>query len=61
MARIELPAGDLDEIYRLFTLAPHLSGPAGAFSEAIYTKATLSTRLRELVRMRIADLNQCVV
>ena len=61
MARIELPAGEMEEIYRLFTMAPDLSGPAAAFSEAIYTKSTMPMRLRELVRMRIADINQCTV
>jgi hypothetical protein len=61
MARIELPAGDLDEAYRLFMLAPHLSRPAAAFSDAIYNEASLSIRLRELIRMRIANINQCMV
>jgi alkylhydroperoxidase family enzyme len=61
MARIELPPGDLEEPYRLFTLAPDLSRPAGAYSEAIYTKSTLPLRLRELLRMRIAQINQCVI
>jgi hypothetical protein len=42
-------------------LAPEIAGPAGAFSEAVYTKSSLSIRLRELLRMRIAQINQCVV
>jgi alkylhydroperoxidase family enzyme len=61
MARIELPPGDFEEPYRLFMLAPEIAGPAGAFSEAVYTKSSLSIRLRELLRMRIAQINQCVV
>jgi alkylhydroperoxidase family enzyme len=61
MARIELPAGDLDEAYRLFMLAPKIATPAGAFSEAIYNHSTMSMRLRELIRMRIANINHCMV
>lgn len=61
MARIQLPPGELDEPYRLFQLAPNISGAAGAYSEAIYTKNTLPLRLRELLRMRIAQINHCEV
>jgi alkylhydroperoxidase family enzyme len=61
MARIELPPGNLDEAYRLFTLAPKISRPAAAFSEAIYNESTMPMRLRELIRMRIANINQCHV
>ena len=61
MARIQLPPGDLDEPYRLFQLAPNVSGAAGGYSEAIYTKSSLPLRLRELLRMRIAQINHCTV
>jgi alkylhydroperoxidase family enzyme len=61
MARITLPPGDYEEPYRLFMLAPEIAGPAGAFSDAVYNKSSLSIRLRELLRMRIAQINQCVV
>ena len=61
MARISLPAGDFEEPYRLFMLAPEVAGPAGAFSDAVYNKSSLGVRLRELLRMRIAQINQCVV
>jgi alkylhydroperoxidase family enzyme len=61
MARIDLPPGDHEEPYRLFTMAPHISAAAGAYSGAVYTRATLPIRLRELLRMRIAQINQCVV
>jgi AhpD family alkylhydroperoxidase len=59
VARIELPPGDLEEPYRLFSMARDVSAGAAAYSEAIYTKSTLPLRLRELLRMRIAELNQC--
>jgi alkylhydroperoxidase family enzyme len=61
MARIQLPEADLEEPYRLFMLAPNISRAAGAYSEAIYTKSNLPLRLRELMRMRIAQINQCVI
>jgi alkylhydroperoxidase family enzyme len=32
-----------------------------AMSEAVYVKSSLSIREREVARMRIAQLNQCVV
>jgi AhpD family alkylhydroperoxidase len=59
LARIQLPPGDLEEPYRLFSMAPNVSAGAAAYSEAIYTKATIDLRLRELLRMRIAQINQC--
>jgi alkylhydroperoxidase family enzyme len=61
VARIELPPGDLPEPYRLFMLAPDVSGAAGAYSDAVYNKSKLPIRLRELLRMRIATINQCVI
>ena len=61
MARITLPPGDFEEPYRLFMMAPAIAGPASAFSVAVYNKSSLSVRLRELLRMRIAQINQCVV
>jgi alkylhydroperoxidase family enzyme len=62
MARIQLPeAAGLEEPHRLFMLAPNVSGAAAAYSEAIYTKSTLPIRLRELLRMRIAQINNCVI
>jgi alkylhydroperoxidase family enzyme len=59
MARIELPDGDGEELMRAFGLAPSLALGAGAFSEAVYSDSGLPVRLREIIRMRIAQLNQC--
>jgi AhpD family alkylhydroperoxidase len=59
VARIDLPPGDLEEPYRLFSMARDVSAGAAAYSEAIYTKSTLPLRLRELLRMRIAEINHC--
>ena len=59
MARIDLAPGDADETQRLFQLVPHLCGPAAALSFAVYEKSRLPVRLRELMRMRIAQINDC--
>ena len=61
MARIRLAPGDAEETQRLFQLAPHVSGPAAALSWAVYDDSRLSVRLRELMRMRIAQINECHV
>jgi hypothetical protein len=59
MARIELPDGNDEEMIRAFGLAPSLAIGAGAFSEAVYNDSPVPVRLREIIRMRIAQLNQC--
>ena len=59
--RIELPDGDEDEVVRLFTLNPDMGMVAAAFSGKVYEKSTLDIRERELVRMRIARINDCTV
>jgi hypothetical protein len=61
MARIQILPGDGDEAGRLFRHAPHVSGAAAALSAAVYERSKLSVRLRELMRMRIAQINQCHV
>ena len=61
MARIRLAPGDADETQRLFQLAPAVSEPATALAWAVYEKSHLSVRLRELMRMRIAQINECHV
>jgi alkylhydroperoxidase family enzyme len=42
-------------------LAPHMGAGVAAMSEAVYAKSSLAIREREVARMRIAQLNQCVV
>lgn len=61
MARIRLASGDAEETQRLFELAPHVGGPAAALAWAVYDDSRLSVRLRELMRMRIAQINECHV
>ena len=61
MARIQILPGEGDEAGRLFRHAPHVSSAAAALSGVVYEKSKLSVRLRELMRMRIAQINQCHV
>ena len=61
MARINVPDGEGLEAHRMWKLAPHMGAGMSAMSEAVYDKSSLSVREREVARMRIAQLNQCVV
>jgi len=61
MARVRLTPGDTEETQRLFELAPHVGAPAAALAWAVYDASRLSVRLRELMRMRIAQINECHV
>lgn len=61
MARVEVPDGEGLEAHRIWQLAPHLGLGMRAMSKAVYEESSLSIREREVARMRIAQLNQCVV
>lgn len=61
MARIELHPEGQEETERLFRLAPHVSAAAAALSQTVYENSRLPVRLRELMRMRIAQINDCHV
>lgn len=61
MARLDVPDGEGLEAHRIWKLAPHMGAGMAAMSEAVYVHSTLSIREREVARMRIAQLNQCVV
>ena len=60
MARIELPDGDDLDVMKAFSLAPGLAAGAMAYDQAVWS-STLDWRLHELVRMRVAQINQCTV
>jgi AhpD family alkylhydroperoxidase len=60
MARIPLPEGDDLDIVKAFALAPGLAAGANAYDAAVWS-STLDWRLHELVRMRVAQINQCTV
>lgn len=59
MARIDIPAGDGEELYRLWAVNPELTGPAAALSAAVYGSELVPVRTRELMRKRIAEINVC--
>ena len=61
MARIDVPEGEGLEASRLWMLAPHIGVGVGALGKATYVERSLPIREREVARMRIAQLNQCVV
>jgi AhpD family alkylhydroperoxidase len=61
MARIDVPAGDTPEIYRVWELSPELGKSVAKLSDAVYNKSNLPARVREVARMRIAQLNGCSV
>ena len=61
MARIRIPDGPEEELHRLWMMTPALSGPASAFSGAVYNESKLPVAAEELLRMRIAQINECVV
>ena len=60
MARIDLPDGDELDVMKAFALAPGLAAGAQAYDNAVWG-STLDWRLHELVRMRVAQINQCTV
>ena len=65
MARLELPPskGDQEqpEIARVWALRPELGAPVAALSAAVYQQSQLPPRVREAVRMRIAQINDCPI
>ena len=60
MARIDLPAGDAPEVVRALSLRPAFAKAVGAYDGAVW-ESSLDWRLHELVRMRIAQINECTV
>src|SRR5947209_10725512 len=60
MARVELPAGPGPEVARALGLAPQFAGVVMAYERAV-EESTLDPRLHELVRYRVAVINQCTV
>jgi AhpD family alkylhydroperoxidase len=59
MARITLPEGTDDESIRLLGLQPAMGNAMAVIADAIYAKSSLDSRVREAVRMRVAEINQC--
>jgi alkylhydroperoxidase family enzyme len=61
MARIRVPDGDQPEIVRVWSLRPELGLPLAQLSKAVYGDSKLRPRVREAVRMRIAQINECPI
>lgn len=59
MARIDLPPGDGRQ--PLWELCPELGPATDGFSAAVQDCAVLPTGVAEAARMRIAELNDCVI
>jgi alkylhydroperoxidase family enzyme len=59
MARIDVPDGQDPLLHLWGTMAPALTAPAAAFSDAVYTGSTLPLREFEAARITIAQVNQC--
>jgi alkylhydroperoxidase family enzyme len=59
MARISIPSGEGEELYRLWAMNPELTRPASELSAAVYASDLVSIRTRELMRKRIAEINAC--
>jgi AhpD family alkylhydroperoxidase len=60
MARIELPPGPAPEVVRALSLRPRLAEAVGTYDRAVRA-SLLDWRLHELVRMRVAQINECTV
>ena len=61
MARIQIPAGEGGDAVQMWSLQPELSRAVNRLTDAAYNKSILPVRVREAARMRIAELNDCVV
>jgi AhpD family alkylhydroperoxidase len=60
MARIEIPPGDGPEVLRALSLRSQFEPAVNALEKAV-ARSQLDWRLHELVRMRVAQINQCTV
>jgi AhpD family alkylhydroperoxidase len=65
MARLALPEGpevaDQPEIVKIWSLRPEMGAAVAGLSHAVYSESILPARVKEVARMRIAQINGCVV
>jgi alkylhydroperoxidase family enzyme len=61
MARIDIPDGPGGDETMVWTLRPEMGAAIGQLIEAAYHQSILPAREREAARMRIAQLNECVI
>lgn len=60
MARIPLPDGQPLEVVAALSLRPDFATAVNGYDQAVWN-STLDWRLHELVRMRVATINECTV
>ena len=60
MARIDLPDGEGLDVVKALMLAPQFAPTIGAYEKSV-AETTLDPRLHELVRYRIALINECTL
>src|SRR4051794_25714439 len=61
MPHINVPDGPEPLTRRVWELRPQLRGATDAMTHAVFADSDLPVRLRELLRMRIAQINGCRV
>ncbi|HEX9035272.1 MAG TPA: carboxymuconolactone decarboxylase family protein [Streptosporangiaceae bacterium] len=61
MPRIDIPAGQDPLMYLWSGTGNELTGPAAAFSDAVYRRTTLPLREFEAARITIARVNDCSI
>jgi AhpD family alkylhydroperoxidase len=61
MARITVPDGPGGELVQVWGLSPELGGAVGNLSAAVYGERLVAPRVREVARMKIAQINGCNV
>ncbi len=61
MPRVSVPASDDPLIHVWGRLAPELSGPAAAYSSAVYAHSHLPLREFEAARITVAQINGCAL
>ena len=61
MARITVPEGPGGELIQVWSLSPELGAAVGNLSAAVYGERLVAPRVREVARMRIAQINGCNV
>lgn len=61
MPHLPLPPGDADEVERVWMINPTMGITAATFSGKVYANTRLPPPEREMARMRVAQINGCVV
>lgn len=61
MARIEIPDGPGGDEAMVWSLRPEMGEAIGTLVNAAYKQSILPAREREAARMRIAQLNECLI